>query len=318
MRVVGKFIRLSKIAGSKQENGFLRIPRTNQLMKRAVAGTEQSCQSVHRLLARLIVVCLLCAGPPVIRTQAQQPDSLLPRDGTQVVARVSPVLEIEVLDPNRDARGNPAVVLTTDAAGQPQIDIPPTLIVHRYYYSGDRSFRGPDLPGGPSIVIAQNPRDGQQVYLPVQMLPGSPIVRYTARRIEYDFGNRAVIVSFPKVGRPAVSYRNGRPLAETSSKLLGIDKLRAAWDGTKNSLATVKEKTATATQATGLAIGNLARPLTLPAQHLARLLPGHAALTDPNLETRVTEETAIHQRQRELDQARAQARVAQADIPVPR
>lgn len=252
----------------------------------------------------------------VAPTRAQQPDSLAPNRLGSLTARVSPVLEIELLDPNKDARGNPAIVTKTDAAGNTQIEIPPTLIVHRYYYTGDRSFRGPDFPGGPSIVIAQNPRDGQQVYLPIQMLPGSPVVHYTERSIEYDFGNRAVFVSFPKIGEPTVSYRNGRPLSEKAGKLLGVDKAKSAWQGTKKSLATAKEKTSTAAKATGQIAGNLFRPLTLPAQNLARFMPGNAALTDPNLEAKINEQAAVDARQRAIDQARAKVRTASIDVPV--
>ncbi len=267
--------------------------------------------------ARPILVCALLSVIAIAdRCDGQEPDSLLPNRLGTPTARVSPVLEIEILDPNKDPRGNPAVVTSTDLSGNTQIEIPPSLIVHRYYYTGDRSFRGPDLPGGPSIVIAQNPRDGQQVYLPVQMLPGSPIVHYTARSIEYDFGNRAVIVDFPKVGEPTVSYRNGRPLSEKAGKMLGVPKVQAAWEGTKQSLAAAKQKTGAAAKASGMVAGNLFRPLTLPMQNMARLLPGNAALTDPNLEAAIAEQVALENRQRSIDEARRQIRLNSVDIPV--
>lgn len=266
---------------------------------------------------RALKIFVLVAGAGFLNApaHAQQPDEPGSPSPAELAARVSPVLEIEILDPNKDARGNPAVVMTTDALGNPQVDIPPTLIVHRYYYSGDRSFRGPNFPGGPSIVIAQNPRDGQQVYLPVQMLPGSAVVKYTARSIEYDFGDRAVIVSFPKVGQPTVSYRNGRPLSEKAAKLFGVPHLKSAWQGTKSSLAKLKEKAGVAAKATGQVAGDLALPFTLPAQNFARLMPGHAALTDPNLEARILEQSAVNQRQQQIDQARALRRITSLDIP---
>lgn len=245
----------------------------------------------------------------------QKPDSLSPNRMDTVTARVSPALEIEIIDPNKDPRGNPAIVMTTDLDGNPQVDIPPSLIVHRYYYTGDRKFRGPDLPGGPSIVVAQNPRDGKQVYLQVQMLPGSPVVEYTERSIVYDFGNRSVIITFPKVGDPTVSYRNGRPMTEKAQKVLGVDKAKSAWAGTKSSLASMKAKTSTAAKATGITAGKISRPFTLPAQNLARFLPGHAALTDPNLEARITEEAAINSRQQALDKASNRKRLDSVDIP---
>ena len=47
------------------------------------------------------------------------------------VSRVIPSLEIEILDPNVDARGNPGVIVGQDASGQTQVDIAPTIMVHR-------------------------------------------------------------------------------------------------------------------------------------------------------------------------------------------
>ncbi len=40
-------------------------------------------------------------------------------------ARVSPVMEIEIVDPRRDARGNPAIDITRDELGNQQVDIAP-------------------------------------------------------------------------------------------------------------------------------------------------------------------------------------------------
>jgi hypothetical protein len=247
---------------------------------------------------------------------AQEPNSLRPNRREEVTSRVSPVMEIEILDPNKDARGNPAITLKNDEYGRPQVEIPPCIIVHRYYYTGDRSFRGPDLPGGPTIVVVQNPRDGQQVYLPVQMLPGSPIVEYSERSIVYDFGNRSVILTFPKCGDPVVSYRNGRPMTEKAAKVLGVGYAQAAWANTRETMAHVREKTSTVAKATCLTASNIVKPVTLPAQHLARLIPGQAALTDPNLEAKVIEESALRKREREIRQADRQVRRDEVDIPV--
>src|SRR5262245_25182228 len=77
---------------------------------------------------------------------------------------VPATLEIEVLDPGVDPNGNPAVRLQPGPDGRVQVDIPPVILVHRYYYSGDRSFQGPMLPGGPSIVVANHPVTGERCY----------------------------------------------------------------------------------------------------------------------------------------------------------
>ena len=148
------------------------------------------------------------------------------------------------------------------------------------------------------------------------MLPGSPVVHYSPHSIEYDFGNRAVIVCFPKLGEPTVSYRNGRPLSERAGKLLGVDRAKAAWQRTKEHVANARAKVSTAAKATGMVAGNLLRPVTLPAQNLARLMPGNAALTDPNLEATVTQQAAMNARQRSIDSARQEVRTASVDMPI--
>ncbi|MCC6507612.1 MAG: hypothetical protein IT423_00785 [Pirellulaceae bacterium] len=241
---------------------------------------------------------------------------LTPLAAQEQRARVSPVMEIEVIDPRRDARGNPAVDIRIDEQGNQQVEIAPSLIVHRYYYTGDRSFRGPDLPGGPSIIVAKNPRDGQQVYLPVQMLPGSPTVHYKSRSIEYDFGDHTVIVTFPHVGDPVVSYRNGRPLNQRVGNAMGVGVVTAGWKKTSGALAHMRDGTKTMADAMHNVAGGVMKPLTLPAQNLGRLIPGAAALSDPQLKARIAEEKALRQRDAQLSQA--QQRQALNDVDIPR
>ncbi len=132
---------------------------------------------------------------------------------------VPPTLEIEVLDPNVDPRGNPAVLtrpteVWTHRGPQERlaVDIPPTVLVHRYYYTGDRSFQAPLLPGGPSVVVVNHPRTGERLYLPVQMLPGAPRVTYTDSCIEYDYGTQGITIKFAWICGPKVVYRNGVPV----------------------------------------------------------------------------------------------------------
>lgn len=190
------------------------------------------------------------------------------------VSRVIPSLEIEILDPNVDARGNPGVIVGQDASGQTQVDIAPTIMVHRYYYTGDRTFRGPDLPGGPSIIVVFHPKSGQKVYLPVQMLPGSPMVTYTAQSIEYDFGDCAVLVSFPRFGNPKVVYRNGRSFTDRLGNLVHWDKVKGVFASHRDSdqpsrIQEISEGTQT-----------FAKPLVLPLQNMARYVPGVTPFMD--------------------------------------
>ncbi|MBI3467734.1 MAG: hypothetical protein HY000_32400 [Planctomycetes bacterium] len=127
-------------------------------------------------------------------------------------ANVPPTLEIEVLDPNADPRGNPTVELQRCPDGQLQVDIPPVVLVHKYYYTGDRSFQAQLLPGGPSVVVVHHPRTGERCYINVQMMPGAPRVTYTAHGIEYDFGRHGISITFGLLGKPKVEYRSGIPL----------------------------------------------------------------------------------------------------------
>ena len=125
---------------------------------------------------------------------------------------VSPTDELQILDPQVDPEGKPRGIPNLQTG---QVEIPPVLIVHRYYYTGNRSFQGPVLPGGPSILVLHHPRTGEQLTLPVQMLPGSPRICYTRECIEYDYGRAKIQVHFGhegifgRVPAPSVSYHKG-------------------------------------------------------------------------------------------------------------
>ncbi len=171
---------------------------------------------------------LVKAQEPVQKMLAPPPPPICPRVAEMVASHHQPVavppgLEIEVLDPNVDPQGNPTV-LTRPAAvtssfghdGQLQVDIPPTVLVHRYYYTGDRSFQARLLPGGPCIVVVSHPKTGERLYIPVQLPPGAPRVTYTDSSIEYDYGTQAVTISFCCLLHcsPKVTYRQGITVKE--------------------------------------------------------------------------------------------------------
>ncbi|MFO0899242.1 MAG: hypothetical protein U0836_17600 [Pirellulales bacterium] len=133
-------------------------------------------------------------------------------------ANVPPDLEIEVLDPNADPLGRPAVKLEHGEHGQLEVDIPPTVLVHRYYYSGNRSFQAQFLPGGPTIIAVSHPRSGERCYLDAQMPPGAPRVTYTEHSIDYDYGTLGVTVVFSRLVKPRVIYRTGVTLPQRAKK----------------------------------------------------------------------------------------------------
>ena len=152
------------------------------------------------------ILVVLLAFPPLLLNEVVA--------GKRSAVPVSPGLEIEVLDPGVDPSGNPAVRINRSSGfdGEAQIEIPPVILVHRYYYTGDRDFQGPMVPGGPSIVVATNPRTNERQYVNVQMLPGAPRVKYTRRSITYDYGHQSIVVSFHYKNRAKVAYTQGTSL----------------------------------------------------------------------------------------------------------
>lgn len=129
-------------------------------------------------------------------------------------APVPATQEIEVILPGVSSDGIPAVLVESDN-GAAKIEIPPTVLVHRYYYTGDRSFQGPYIPGGPCIVVANHPKTKCRVYADVQMLPGAPEVLYSKDMIEYRYGKSRILVSFAHDGGAKVSYKNHLPIGTT-------------------------------------------------------------------------------------------------------
>lgn len=105
--------------------------------------------------------------------------------------RVSPADEVTVIDPGTNSTGKPEPLVT-----EGRVEIPPAIIVHNYYYTGDRDFRGPVFPGGPAIVVVEHPQTGQRLYLDVQMLPGSPRIVYRRHWIDYHFGSQRIRIQF--------------------------------------------------------------------------------------------------------------------------
>lgn len=225
---------------------------------------------------------------------------------------VPPWDEIEILDPNVDPLGRPKVTLR-DEEGQTQVDIPPSVLVHKYYYSGDRSFQGPMLPGGPTVVVANHPRSGERCYVDAQLPPGAPRVTYTNRAIEYDFGNQTVSVEFPWLCKPRVRYVTGTPLA---TKLT-----RATKSVTSNTVESVRssrlaEHTVSVAKGTWNAAGgiyngacDLGERITAPVCAIVDSTPvGSLVHPDPGRK-------AMRERERELARVQRETRRSEASIP---
>jgi hypothetical protein len=207
-------------------------------------------------------------------------------------APVPPTMEIEVLDPNVDPRGNPTVLTRTltgirgpMAEGRVIVDIPPTVLVHRYYYTGDRSFQARLLPGGPCIIVASHPKTGERQYIPVQLPPGAPRVTYRADRIQYDYGVQAVTVNFCYLfcNHAKVVYRQGVPLTRTIEKVAvdARDATRRLIDRTD--IPVCKDKLVNGAKNVALntvdTTNTVAKRILDPATQLILMLPGAKPLT---------------------------------------
>lgn len=207
------------------------------------------------------------------------------------VSEVPPRLEIEILDPGVDPLGNPAVLLRDSATAEDiqEIDIPPTILVHRYFYTGNRDFQAQLMPGGPCIAVMNHPRTGERCYVSVQMLPGAPRVYYTGRKIEYDFGDRGISILFG-LGEPTVRYRNGNKLKTKVSTLLRTEQTMQTVRKMRQATASSSKKAITLVTGTGLMASDAVSALFAPIQQLTSL--GPFAGLDQRLSQRVEQHKA--------------------------
>ncbi len=186
------------------------------------------------LVVAVLTTASGCVGLTTDPTSASSAKTRRPGDAFRPAsAPVPPGQEIEVLDPNVDPTGKPVVVRTgyqqppespfgapVPPALQPAqtIDVPPTVLVHKFYYTGDRTFQGPMLAGGPVIVSINHPKTLERVYVPVTLPPGAPRVTYTSDAIRYDFGPQSITLAFGHCGNPRVRYSQSANASETARK----------------------------------------------------------------------------------------------------
>jgi hypothetical protein len=215
---------------------------------------------------------------------------------------VPPSQEIEVLDPGVDPKGRPAIELSEDENGVRKVEIAPSVLVHRFYYTGDRTFQGPMLPGGPSIVVANHPRTGERCYIEVQMLPGAPRVTYCGSSIEYHYPLNTITVHFPILGGPKVKYCTGRPITKqiAGAAVTAHEECKSLWqrtgipDRTKNLCA--ETKTITKNLAGG--VNTTTEFVLTPVRQVVQVLPFGTALTSAT-----EERAAALERDRKVQQA---------------
>jgi hypothetical protein len=256
------------------------------------------------------------AGARPIRlsvVQALQSRAHLPES-----APVPPTQEIEVLDPNVDPMGRPTVqvkpVVGTDGLGR--IDIPPVVLVHRFYYTGDRSFQGPMLPGGPSIIVVSHPGDGERLYIEVQMLPGAPRVFYTRHSIEYNYGVQSMILSFGAHGRPKISYRQG--VSAATKVRVATAQMRQATarlverTGAPAAARKVLEETKNVAETGADHVHDIGKAVITPVIKIVQIIPGVKMLTS------TTEDRVQHERDNLVQQAGSEVTNLEGSIPTNR
>ncbi|HMP78073.1 MAG TPA: hypothetical protein PKD54_01350 [Pirellulaceae bacterium] len=233
----------------------------------------------------------------------------------QVPLPVPPHLEIEVIDPGVDPVGNPAVRLQDTGTDTTLVDIPPTVLVHRYYYSGDRSFQGPLLPGGPTIVVANHPITGERCYIELQMLPGAPRVLYSGRSIEYDYGSHSTIVRFPKRGCPTVVYRNGATFSRAVADAIHLEEWRANWRESQLRFRENQQRCQTMAKGAMLELGDGLKLAMLPVVNATAMFPLVAPITTTDWESRWAARVAEHEQQVTARKSARQARLRELDRP---
>ena len=129
--------------------------------------------------------------------------------------------QLVVIHPGAHERGLPAVRLKPTVDGSVQVDIPRTVHVHRYYYDGDKEYQGPILQGGPTVVVANHPKWGQQMYVDVTLPAGAPIIAYDRNSITYVYPDRRVELQFSRwrAERVAVKYHAGQGVGRRASEV---------------------------------------------------------------------------------------------------
>jgi len=259
------------------------------------------CAKTCSLLWCLAAASWLVAAASPVEAGKAKPGNVPPGD------------EIEVLDPRVNPAGKPAVVLRQVGDQMMCVDIPPTVLVHRYYYSGDRTFQAQLLPGGPTTVVASHPKTGERCYLEVQMPPGAPRVTYTGHAIEYDFGRQGVTIAFPAACQPKVVYRNGVtvPMAAahvvTSAKSCTVRAVQAS--GIPQCAADVAAGTKSALGNVAGGAKDVGKQLVAPVQGFLQMTPlGSLFQSDPSA-------AAKRRRDQGVQQAQQKAAKAEASIP---
>jgi hypothetical protein len=229
-----------------------------------------SCNQLRILLAAGTAACAVLMG-------AWQAWSVEPR--------VAGLNRLVVVPPGTHERGLPAVRGETVDGQHLTIDLPPTLHVHRYYYAGDEEYQGPLLEGGPTVVVANHPKNGERMYIEITLPPGAPVISYNKSSITYVYPHKRIAVNFSSwhPDRVTIGYHSGqgftRRTQEISAQMLAATRLRcsssATWQALKECGANTSQMFVGGKQALdGATSGLLDR-----TRQLGQVIPGVNALS---------------------------------------
>ncbi|MCA9060721.1 MAG: hypothetical protein KDA85_19550 [Planctomycetaceae bacterium] len=175
--------------------------------------------------------------------------SVVSASASERQVKVPPSDELLIIDPKMDPQRRPTPEFVEDEFGNQRIEIPPTVIVHRYYYTGNREFQGPMLPGGPTVIVINSPHSGEQISLNVNLLPGAPRVIYRRNSIRYDYGDRYIDVDFGLADSctPEVHYGQKsellRSVREEAKSFQATNRAVVQQTGFRSSMSKLKEHT---------------------------------------------------------------------------
>jgi hypothetical protein len=187
--------------------------------------------------------------------------------------------ELLVIEPAGQERGLPSVVIENG-----QVEIPPTLHVHPYYYSGDKEYQAQILNGGPTIIVANHPRSGEKLYIDAVLPQGAPTIAYTSHAITYIYSDRRVCIEFHLLhhDRAVVKYVSGRGVIREAHEEL--EEVAETIEEHKKKSRLVSELGELKSEATDIAKGSVGVITGVSAvaveriRAATRILPGAAAL----------------------------------------
>ena len=222
--------------------------------------------------------------------------------------------ELLVIEPEGQERGLPTAVIKDG-----QVEIPPTLHVHPYYYSGDKEYQAQILNGGPTIIVANHPKSGDKLYIDAVLPAGAPIVAYSAHSITYVYPDRRVCIEFHLLhrDRAVVKYISGRGVVREAHEQL--EEVAESIEEHKKKSRLMSELGELKTEAADMAKGSVGVITGAGAvavervRAVTRILPGVAALRSLGKQA---EERAAKEETRQLGLLKAKQE--SLDIPTNR